>query len=127
VEQIRPKGGADGSSFKTGYEYNALRSLTQVTDANGKVWVYGYNDDQTLASLKDPVQHTTSYIYDSLHRLKQVVQPGNLITGFNYDENDELCLALPRKWGVEAIEYMGYPIPNFLEGSIFNRKQSWPL
>jgi YD repeat-containing protein len=87
VEQIKPKGGPSGSSFKTSYEYNDQGSLTQVTDAAGKTWVYGYDNDQRLTSVTDPLTHAVSYVYDSLHRLKQLVQPGNLITAFDYDEN----------------------------------------
>jgi RHS repeat-associated protein len=92
VEQIKPKGGPTGSSFKTSYEYNKQGSLTQVTDAAGKTWQYGYDNDQKLTSVTDPLTHTVSYVYDSLHRLKQLVQPGNVITAFDYDANNNQTL-----------------------------------
>ena len=83
VEKTDPKGAA----YKTTYEYNALRSLTKVLDANNKPWSFVYDDEQNLKSVTDARNKTVLYDYDTLNRLQKVTQPLDLITLYGYDAN----------------------------------------
>jgi RHS repeat-associated protein len=86
-ESIEPKGDPSGLSFKTSYQYNALRSLKEVRDARGGVWTYGYDDGQNLTSIVDAMSRVTSYEYDALDRVRKVTQPGTVQTLYDYDDN----------------------------------------
>ena len=83
AEKTDPKGGA----YKTIYEYNALRSLTKVTDANGQPWTLVYDDAQNLKSVTDARTKTVRFDYDVVNRLQKITQPPDLITLYGYDAN----------------------------------------
>ncbi len=83
LEKTDPK----GATYKTIYDYNALRSLKQVRDAAGGIWQFEYDRVQNLRSVKDALNRTVGYDYDVLNRLRQVNQPQSVITIFGYDAN----------------------------------------
>jgi len=51
---------------------------------------YDYHDSCMVASVTDNNGQTTSYLYDSLNRLKTVTQPGSIQTSFTYDGHGNL-------------------------------------
>jgi RHS repeat-associated protein len=56
--------------------------LTSVTDADGKVWTYGYDTYGVRNKTVDPTTDTTTYAYDNLGRLTSSVSPkGNVAHG----------------------------------------------
>lgn len=87
LEQTDPK----GPLYKTLYEYNALRSMTQVKDAKNGVWKFEYYPDQTLMSMTDALKRKVTYDYDPLRRLKIVTQEAadtqSQVTTYSYDAN----------------------------------------
>lgn len=46
-----------------------------VTDQNGKVTSYAYDDADRLTSVTDAAQHTTSFVYDALDALPRRPSP----------------------------------------------------
>jgi RHS repeat-associated protein len=87
LEKIEPKGSGDGSSFKTSYTYNGLRSLTNVQDAANGSWALGYDSNQNLTSVQDALQRTTAYGYDALNRMTSVQRPLSVSLTYGYDAN----------------------------------------
>jgi RHS repeat-associated protein len=108
LEKDDPK----GNTYQTTYEYNALRSLTRVTDAKGGQWVYDYYPDQTLKTMTDAMHRVVSYEYDQLKRLKTSTQqntsgtsPPSLVARFDYDENGNRQLVVDPKGQQTAVSY----------------------
>ena len=88
LERTEPK----GLDYKTRYLYNKLGSLKHITDAKGGEWEFTYDPAQNLVSIKDALDRTVSYGYDSLNRLQTVTQPQPqqplpLVTTYGYDAN----------------------------------------
>jgi YD repeat-containing protein len=63
--------GAPSDTIATQYGYDAQDNLTSVTDPNGNVTTYSYDDFRRLQKQVSPVTGTTTYIYDPA---------GNLLT-----------------------------------------------
>jgi RHS repeat-associated protein len=70
----------------TTYTYDRANRLDTVTDPNGKVTRYGYDSNGNRASLAYPNGTATSYEYDDLNRLTQVVTsgPSGVIQSYDY-------------------------------------------
>jgi RHS repeat-associated protein len=65
-----------GGSRVTHHDWDTFDRLDAVTDAFGKVLVYGYDLNGNRTSLVDPDGATTVYTYDGLNRLDTVTLPG---------------------------------------------------
>ncbi len=77
----------------------------QGPDIPGKLWKqinyndsfteYRYDDDGNLKSITDPENRTSAYAYDTLLRLKTVIQthlaPGDTVTAYGYDAHGNLA------------------------------------
>jgi len=100
----------DGSTRSAAYTYNPDNTIAEVRYGNGVDVNYGYDLDKNIAGIlgknregKDLLNHSycydsngnqvrkdeegavTSYAYDSLNRLGEVVYPNNTIETFGYD------------------------------------------
>jgi YD repeat-containing protein len=64
---------------------NALHpgDVTQMTDADGKIWTYGYDQYGNRNAVTDPLTDKTTYVFDSASRLTSMVTPKGNVTGAN--------------------------------------------
>ncbi len=72
------------SSRITTYTYGDTThpgDVTQVTDSNGKPWLYTYDTYGNRASAIDPMYDRTTYQYDAASRLTSRVMPRGNVTG----------------------------------------------
>ena len=69
----------------TGFTYDPTHAgdLTQMTDANGKLWQYGYDAYGLRNKAIDPLGDTTSYSFDTVGRLQSIVSPKGNVQGGN--------------------------------------------
>ena len=70
----------NGQAYATGYRYDAANRLDVVTDPLGRAYDHGYDPNGNRASLAYPNGTTTSYVYDSLNRLRNLTTIGALGT-----------------------------------------------
>lgn len=85
----------------TSYTYDGRGLLTKVTlpdpDAPGtgqssSVIQYGYYDDGSLKQITDANGKTTTFQYDTRHRLNKIRQPGSIDTLYSYTKAGELAV-----------------------------------
>ncbi len=57
---------------------------TTVTDRNNKQWVYTFDPNYNLLSVKDPLDQVTSYTYDTGNRVLTVTDPIDHTSTFTY-------------------------------------------
>jgi RHS repeat-associated protein len=73
------------------YTYSSLTPQFPIgppqmrTDPSGKTLIVGAGDGNRVASIKDELDRTTTYSYDSLLRLKRITQPEGNYTEYSYD------------------------------------------
>ncbi len=61
--------------------------LSQVTDSNGLVTTFAYDNVGNMTSRTDPAGGTTEYAYDNLNRLVRVTDPLGAVSRYAYDGN----------------------------------------
>ncbi len=62
----------------------------EISDDNAFIQ-YGYDDDGNIAFVIDRNGNSTDYVYDLLHRLISVIQPGDVATSYGYDKHGNLA------------------------------------
>jgi RHS repeat-associated protein len=88
LSMVSPRGnvaGATASQFMTTYTYNALDELTSVTDPDGDVTRYTYDDVGNKLTMTDADGNTTDYAYNGRDELISVTAPGGAETSYTYD------------------------------------------
>ncbi len=109
----------------TQFGYNTAGQVASVTDPLNKTWEFTYNSGD-LATVKDPLQRTTTrvtdfagrlglitnplgqsthYEYDNLNRLKKVTDPLLGVTEFGYDPNGNLLSVKDARGGITSYAY----------------------
>jgi RHS repeat-associated protein len=76
---------AAGGAVATTYAYDGHGNLTAVTDPNGNVTEYVYDDFGQLLSQESPVSGTTLYEYDASGQLTETTDANNAVTTRTYD------------------------------------------
>jgi YD repeat-containing protein len=79
-----------GSPFSVKREYDGLHRLERVTDDEGLVTEYGYDDEGHKTRVREPEGQVTQFEYDELGKLTQVTQPPPAgqpapVTRYEYD------------------------------------------
>jgi len=97
------------------YSYDANNNLTGYTDAEGKLWQYGYDTSHRMTTLKNPLNITTATnVYDSLDRVKTQTVPrqgGGTVTynfyfsGYRNQEEDPNGKAITYYYDKKGREY----------------------
>jgi len=64
----------------TSYAYDFAGNLTSVTDPNGNVTTYAYDDFGRMLKQASPVTGTTTYIYDAAGNLASTTDANNAVT-----------------------------------------------
>jgi len=81
----RPLVGASQTSTVT-YAYNDVShpgDVSTMTDANGKLWQYTYDQYGNRSQVTDPLGNITTYTFDGLGRMLTKVNPKGNVTGGN--------------------------------------------
>ncbi len=86
VDETRSSGSDPPGAFTTLRTYDALDRLESETDGIGRTLKYGYDRAGNRTSLIDPDNIPTTYLYDSLNRLKSVITEGGTTT---YEYSDD--------------------------------------
>jgi RHS repeat-associated protein len=78
------------SQATTSYDYDENFDQVAVTDGNGRHWKSVYDLRGNRIRETDPLDRTTRYTYDNLHRVTQVITPGGVTTSMEYDSHGNL-------------------------------------
>lgn len=74
-----------GGSIITSYAYDVAGNLSSVTDPNGNVTTYAYDDFGQMLAQVSPVTGTTTYAYDAAGNLTSSTDANNAVTTRTYD------------------------------------------
>jgi RHS repeat-associated protein len=98
---------APGGQIATAYAYDVLGNLTSVTDPNGNVTLYVYDDFGRMIRQISPVTGLTSYGYDAAGNLSTMTDANNATTARTYDALNRVLLAVSSKTGsdTETVTY----------------------
>jgi RHS repeat-associated protein len=77
----------------TGESYDALNRLSQVTDPNGGKTIFGYDGNDNLISVQDPLSFTTTYQRNGFGDVTTLVSPDTGTTVSTYDSGGNLSTA----------------------------------
>lgn len=80
----------DGIEAEIGFKYDALDSVTKVTDPKGLETQYKYNGFGDLMELSSPDTGTTSYTYDSAGNRKTQTDARGVVATYTYDALNRL-------------------------------------
>jgi RHS repeat-associated protein len=96
-------------TFAKEFVYDARSRKTQekdiLSDTESYVTQFAYDDKGNLVSKTDKQEKTTGYVYDSLDRLKKVVDPLTGETQYTYDNRDNLIALRDANLNVTRFEY----------------------
>jgi len=88
------------------YQYDGLNRLWRTIYPDGTEYEeYGYDAVGNRTSVRNTAGAITSYLYDSLNRLKEVVEPGEVRTRYAYDQGDNLISVTDAEGHVTSYTY----------------------
>ncbi len=102
---------APGGVITTRYSYDTHDNLTTVTDPNGNVTSYVYDDFGQMASQHSPVTGTTAYAYDTAGNPTQVVDANGAVTTRTYDVLNRVTTATSTLAPVSEVVSWSYDDP----------------
>ncbi|MEA2416278.1 MAG: hypothetical protein QOI58_2935 [Thermoanaerobaculia bacterium] len=82
---------APGGQIATAYAYDVLGNLTSVTDPNGNLTSYVYDDFGRMIRQTSAVTGVTTYAYDAAGNLSTVTDANNATTARTYDALNRRC------------------------------------
>jgi RHS repeat-associated protein len=82
---LKPATVTDREGAVTHYRYDDADHLIEKEGPEGETWGYGYGPRGDLTSLTDPRGHATTYEYDLLGRLTKTEAPLGATAEFGYD------------------------------------------
>lgn len=85
--------------------YNALRQLTEVQDALGRITRMDWCGCGTLDSLTDPMGRTTTWLRDLEGRVTGKLLPDRTSTGYTYDAFGRLIQRIDAKGQITRYDY----------------------
>jgi len=94
-------------SREYGYDkrYRKLQERDISTETGTLTTFFTYDNAGNLTSKKDKEGKTTTYEYDSLNRLKKVIDPLNQTTAYTYDNRDNLISLKDAKNQITTFTY----------------------
>ena len=88
---IQTKQFLDGSNaLNTYFEYDPNGNQSKITDANGHITRYAYNERNLLATISDAKNAITAYVYDNNGNLQTIADANNNVTTYGHDGFDRL-------------------------------------
>jgi RHS repeat-associated protein len=96
---------APGGNITTTYSYDLSGNLTGVTDPNGNITTYVYDDFGRMLSQTSPVTGTTSYTYDPSGNLITTTDANGVTTTRTYDALNRVLSATASGASTEATSW----------------------
>lgn len=93
---------APGGQIATHYTYDVQGNLTAVTDPNGNVTTYVYDDFGRMLTQVSPVTGTTTYAYDLAGDLISATDANGATTTRTYDVLGRVTQALSERSGLDS-------------------------
>ena len=84
----RPIQNQQGTNLATQFIYSNEK-LTQIQQGS-RTTTLNYNPKGNLSSVVNPLQQSTSYVYDNIHRLVGVIFPDLRQIQYQYDDNNQI-------------------------------------
>ncbi|HEX8172598.1 MAG TPA: RHS repeat-associated core domain-containing protein [Thermoanaerobaculia bacterium] len=97
LSQVRQQLGATAAT--TGYTYDIDGNLRSVTDPNGNVTTYTFDDFGQMTAQQSPVTGTTSYAYDVAGELLSTTDANGAVTARTYDALGRVLTAVSSRTG----------------------------
>lgn len=91
---------APAGQIVTSYGYDVHGNLTVVTDPNGNVTLYAYDDFGHMFKQASPVTGTTTYDYDLAGNLLSTTDANNAVTTRTYDSLSRVLTAVSTRAGM---------------------------
>ncbi|HEX3584191.1 MAG TPA: DUF6531 domain-containing protein, partial [Thermoanaerobaculia bacterium] len=104
------------SQITTSYGYDAQGNLTSVTDPNGNVTTYAYDDFGRMMSQVSPVTGTTTYGYDPSGNLTTTADANGATTTRTYDALSRVTTAVSSRNGYPT-ETIGWSYDSAASGN----------
>lgn len=104
---------ADNKFYRSTYTYDGTsKRVASVTQSDGTSLAFTYvqvGADYRIATVKDGLNHTTSYSYDTANRRTTVTDPLGLVTSYEYDAAGQLTkITAPAVGGVSQVSSFAY-------------------
>jgi YD repeat-containing protein len=104
---------ADNKTYRSTYTYDgSSKRVASVTQSDGTSLTFTYvqvGADYRVATVKDGLNHTTSYSYDTVNRRTTVTDPLGLVTSYEYDAAGQLTkITAPAVGGVSQVSSFAY-------------------
>jgi YD repeat-containing protein len=107
----------DQNGKVTSYAYDDADRLLTVTDAALNVTHYAYDTENNLTSITDAAGHATGFTYDAFRRVTQTAFPSGLNESYVYDAGNNLTSKTDRKGqeiqyvydALNRLTHKGYP------------------
>src|SRR6185312_7501705 len=97
-ERMTPRGGCTLEQISTAGRaavaktqsrvFDVLGRLLQGIGAAGQTTTYGYENEDRIAAITDPLSHATGQSFDALGRLIKTAAPLSSTTTYGYDAHD---------------------------------------
>jgi RHS repeat-associated protein len=100
-------GSASGGTIATQYGYDLRGNLTSVTDPNGNVTTYAFDDFDRMKQQVSPVTGTTTYGYDLAGNLISTTDANGATTARTYDVINRVTNATSSRTGYDD-EHVSY-------------------
>ncbi|HEX3527742.1 MAG TPA: carboxypeptidase regulatory-like domain-containing protein [Thermoanaerobaculia bacterium] len=108
--------GAPGGAAVTGYTYDVMDNLASVTDPNGNLTRYTYDDFKRLVRQDSPVTGITTYQYDPAGNLVSTTDARGAVAAKTYDASNRLLASTSQLAG-SATETVTYAYDSAAPGS----------
>ena len=111
LAETRVLPGAAGGVVTTKYTYDLHDNVTSVTDPNGNVTTYRYDDFDRVIKETSPVAGITTYTYDPDSNLTSTINANGASAAFTYDALDRALTENDVKGTASANEAWTYDDP----------------
>lgn len=99
------EGYGTASAATTSYAYDSNYNLTTLTNPEGHVTKYAYNNANRQTSITDALLRRTDYTYDGAGNILTVKRPGSVTSTFTYDSMNRRVTSTDAKAQVLTFEY----------------------
>ncbi|HEY5892529.1 MAG TPA: hypothetical protein VIT91_04790 [Chthoniobacterales bacterium] len=91
----------------TGYAYDAVGNVAEISDPNGKTWNQTYDSRDRRDSATDPLGNRTQWTHDAVGNVLTVTRPDGGVTTTTYDSMDRLLTSTNPKNDTTSYAYDG--------------------